>query len=276
MKQTIQPIFVQELFPEMRAELVRVLRSLNDEQWQMPTACAEWSVKDVALHILADDMGYLSRHRDKDGIEGKFDNFDDLVVFINELNQTWVDAARRLSRRLLIELLEFTGVQFDAYLQTVDVYADTSPISWAGNQPSPMWLQIARELTEFWMHHQHICEGAGIDSLKNERFLGPVLSTFVHALPRTYRDIVAPIDTLIVFKVTGEVQASWHLVNEGDYWALYQATDMESTTTITIPAEIAWKIFTKGIAVAEARNHTQITGDIALGLSALSAVAILA
>lgn len=276
MQQTIQPIFVHELFPEMRAELLHILRSLNDDQWQLPTACAGWSVKDVALHILADDMGYLSRHRDQDGLTGKFDNFDDLVAFINDLNQTWIDATRRLSCRLLLDLLEFTGTQFEAYLQTINLYADTAPISWAGHQPAPMWLQVARELTEFWMHHQHISEAVGIRSLRDERFLRPVLSTFVHALPRTYRDMVAPVDTLIVFEVTGTIQASWHLVNEGEYWALYEETGFQPTTTITIPAEIAWKIFTKGVSPTEAQKHAQISGDVDLGITALSSVAILA
>ena len=40
------------LFPLMRAELLRVLNSLSADQWSAPTACAGWSVRDVALHIL--------------------------------------------------------------------------------------------------------------------------------------------------------------------------------------------------------------------------------
>lgn len=87
MKQPIQPFFVTDLFPEMRTELLQILHSLNDEEWQRPTACEGWSVKDVALHILADDMGYLSRRRDNDGIVGQFDDYRDLVNFINAQNE---------------------------------------------------------------------------------------------------------------------------------------------------------------------------------------------
>ena len=35
--------------------------------------------------------------------------------------------------------------------------------------------------------------------------------------------------------------------------------------TATIPQDIAWRIFTKGIARDDARAHVRVTGDTALG-----------
>mgnify|MGYP001473010431 CR=1 FL=1 len=59
------------LFAPMRAELLRVLHGLSDEEWDLPTACTGWSVRDVALHILGDDMGLLSGLRDSDSPPGR-------------------------------------------------------------------------------------------------------------------------------------------------------------------------------------------------------------
>src|SRR5687768_5123799 len=95
----IAPISLVDLFPMIREELLTILQSLTDEEWQAPTACTGWSVKDVALHILADDVGYLSRHRDQDGYTVPHETWEELVAGINAHNERWVEATRRMSRK---------------------------------------------------------------------------------------------------------------------------------------------------------------------------------
>ncbi len=58
-----EPILVLELFPELREGLLSLLSSLSPGDWERPTACPLWSVKDVALHLLGGEMGILSRRR---------------------------------------------------------------------------------------------------------------------------------------------------------------------------------------------------------------------
>ena len=147
MNRKIESLNVVHLFPEMRAELLSILKGLEAEDWEKDTACAGWSVKDVTAHILADDCGYLSRHRDKQGITFVTDSFDELVGLINQQNEAWVAVMRRLSTPLLLSLLEFTGQQLHDYLESINPQEETHAVSWAGNREAPMWLQIARELT---------------------------------------------------------------------------------------------------------------------------------
>jgi uncharacterized protein (TIGR03083 family) len=276
MKRPVEPLIAAHLFAEMRAELLRVLKSLSDEQWQAPTACTGWSVKDVALHILADEIGYLSNRRDKDGIYFDVKSWDELVEKINQQNDTWVRATRRMSRKILLAQLEFMGAQFAEYITSIDVHEETNPVSWAGNQNAPMWLQVARELTEYWMHHQHICEAVDVTSLKERRFLHPVLSAFVFALPHTLREVTAAVDTTVKFTVTGEAAESWCIIREADSWRLYADTDIEPATIVTMPETTAWKLFTKGIDAAIAKQQTTITGNQELGEILLNTVAIIA
>ncbi|MGD0750715.1 MAG: maleylpyruvate isomerase N-terminal domain-containing protein [Anaerolineales bacterium] len=47
-----KPVIVAALFPEIHAELLSLLKKLSVEDWQKPTVCSGWLVKDVALHIL--------------------------------------------------------------------------------------------------------------------------------------------------------------------------------------------------------------------------------
>lgn len=44
--------------------------------------------------------------------------------------------------------------------------------------------------------------------------------------------------------------------------------------TVTIPQDIAWRIFTKGIARENARQHARVTGDAVLGDHILNMTAI--
>ncbi len=277
MKRPLEPIQSVPLFAEMREELIRVLSGLLDEDWSKPTACAGWTVKDVALHLLADTLGYVSRNRDGDGIYFDTLDWDELIALINQHNDVWVRATRRLSRKLIISLLRLSGDQMNEYLCALPPDDDTTHrVSWAGNQPLPRWLEVARELTEFWMHHQHICEAVGITSLKTRRFIHPVLSAFVYALPSTYAAVQAASDTVVQLVVTGEGAGEWVVIREAQGWVLYAETDLPLTSRVIMSDDLAWRLFTKGITAEQARAGATVDGDQSLGEVLFSTVAILA
>ena len=71
--QPLEPVSIVALFPEVRRHLLALLAGLSAEEWRTPTACAGWSVKDVALHLLGGDLGNLSRRRD--GLTGALDAY---------------------------------------------------------------------------------------------------------------------------------------------------------------------------------------------------------
>jgi hypothetical protein len=48
----------------------------------------------------------------------------------------------------------------------------------------------------------------------------------------------------------------------------------ETISEVTIPQEIAWRIFTKGIAPEEARTRVQIAGDDVVALHILKMISI--
>src|SRR5205085_3149471 len=101
-----QPIIVADLFPEILAALLDLLSGLSEGEWAAPTVCPGWSVKDLAGHLLGDDVGMLSRRRDgyRHG-NAAFAGWNDLVAFINRQNAEWVEIARRFSPRLLCDML---------------------------------------------------------------------------------------------------------------------------------------------------------------------------
>jgi uncharacterized protein (TIGR03083 family) len=272
-----EPIIVTDLFPEVHASLLDLLSGLSAEDWGKPTACARWSVKDIAAHLLGGQLGILSRKRDAYAYSGSpIQNWDDLVTLINNLNDVWVKAASRLSPRVLCDLLTMSGEQVCAYFNTLDPYTTGDPVDWAGREPAPVWLDLAREYTEWWHHQQQIRDAVEKPGLKEPRFFAPVLDAFVRALPHTYRNVDANDGTLVALTISGDAGGRWLLRREDGGWRLYVDSAEKADAEAIIDQEIAWRLFCKGISKDEAVAGATVTGDRVLASKALEMISVIA
>lgn len=274
----LEPVLAAPFFPRIYAAHARLLHSLTPKQWDLPTVCTGWSVKDVALHMLSVDAGWLSGGRDHfhEPLNLNIDGWESLVAFINVRNESWVAATRRLSPRLLIELVPFFGGMLVDYINTLDPFEPGPSINWASDDAAPMWMQIGRELTERWTHHQQICDAVGATSLREADLVHAVLSMFVRAFPRTYRDVSAPDGTAITLTITGAGGGTWSLLRETGRWQLYGAVETQPAASVSLSTETAWRLFTKGITPEAGRAQSVIAGDLSLAEPVLNMVSILA
>lgn len=271
----VAPIIVIDLFEPMLDRLLQLLRQLSEHEWQNATPCEGWTVKDIALHLLGDEIGQLSRGRDKD-TSSTLPLGPDLVSNINRQNALWVEATRRMSPRLICDLLDMTGHEVINYFKNLDLMAMDRYVSWAGPDPAPVWFDVAREYTERWHHQQHIRETVGQPGLTEAAFLMPVLDTFVRALPYTFRAVVAPEQTVVKLTVVGEAEQSWCLLRKEARWSLFTETSFSPSAAVTMDQETAWRLFTKGIAKEQAKEKAHIQGNESLASTLFDAVAIIA
>jgi uncharacterized protein (TIGR03083 family) len=211
----------RQLFPRLRAELTSLLRGLSGRDWERATACPGWSVHGVVAHLLGVELGNVSVRRDRWALgpaEG-----EDLDSWLNAFNQQWVDAARRISPALLIELLNVAGRRFDEHLAFLDLDATGGPVEWAtGSDPAPVWLDVAREYMERYVHQQQIREATGRPRL-GPAFTSPVLTTAAHALPRALDQVTRPPGTVVTFIAEGAGGGTWHVVRAATGWELVPA-----------------------------------------------------
>jgi uncharacterized protein (TIGR03083 family) len=271
------PVLVSDLFPHVLDSLLALLSGLTAGDWEKPTVCEGWSVKDVALHLLGVEVGILSRKRDGVSSSAKpIRDLDELVALINDLNVIWVRATRRISPRLLSDLLEFTGRQVCEYFASLDPHVLAGPVTWAGPDPAPVWLDLAREYTERWHHQQHIRDAVGKPGLTEPRFFAPVLQAFVRALPQTFRHVDAAGGTLVAFTISGRAGGHWFLLREQDRWGLYVDVPGKPEAQVIMDEDTAWRLFTRGLDRTEAQARTTLLGDRSLGLKVLDTVSILA
>jgi uncharacterized protein (TIGR03083 family) len=272
------PILITDLFSPTLDALIELLAGLSPEDWKRPTVCDGWTVKDVAIHLLAVDIGNLSRKRDGFSLTPKkpICSSQDLLEFINDLNQSWISAGQRLSTALLTDLLRFVGQQVSAYFDTIDPFALGEPVSWAGPEPAPNWLDLAREYTERWHHQQHMRDAVRKPGLKEVRFFAPILDAFVRAMPYTYRSITAPEGTCVTLCISGDAGGQWTIRLEEKAWVLFTGAEEPLDTKVTINQEDAWRLFTKGIDPKQVRGRSSIVGAEDLGARIFQMVSIIA
>jgi len=277
----LKPMLTAHLFPKVDGLLLELLRSLSPKDWEKQTVSPKWKVKDVAAHLLDTPLRGLSIARDR--YAPRVPNLDSpaaLAAYIDRLNEEGVSLYRRLSPAVLISLMEIACRQLADYHALRDPYA-MAPygVSWAGEEKSANWFDTAREYTERWHHQQQIrlaVDGPGNarPGIMTRELYYPVVHCFMRALPFTYRNVSAVPGTTIRIRVSGDCGGEWYLYRQEKAWLLTESERGQHAAGITIPQEIAWRIFTKGIDRASASSQATITGDSVLALPVLGMVSI--
>ena len=270
-----EPILVVDLFPLERAALLDLLESVDPPAWERETVCAGWAVRDIVAHLVGDDLGLVSRGRDA-YLPTRRDD-EDLLSFVNRQNAEWVQAARRLSPAVLRTLLRIGARETQRHFESLDPFEIGGPVSWAtGGEPAPIWLDLARELTERWHHQQQIRDAVGAHPMMDPRIVRPVLATFAYAIPRTFRAVQRPPGTVVTLLVSGESGGAWSIVREGDVWHLYVGRPTSVQAEVELTQDDFWRLVTKGITTAVAEERGRLAGDLELARRLLTTVAIIA
>jgi len=273
-----KPILTAHLLPIVEARLIELLKSLRASDWKTATIAPGWKVKDVASHLLDTQLRKLSIVRDGylPGPPPPIKSHADLVALVNRLNREGVEKYRPLSPAVLIALMEVASREHAAFHQSLDpMELAEFGVSWAGETQSPNWFDTARELTERWHHQQQIRLATNKPGIMTRELYHPVLDCFMRALPFTYRTITADAGAHLRFNVSGDCGGSWYLVRQENGWRLIDTPEGRELSETTIPQEIAWRIFTKGLDRQSARSQVTVRGDEALGGHVLSMISII-
>jgi uncharacterized protein (TIGR03083 family) len=274
----LPPISIAHRFPELHHKLVELLRVLEPREWDLPTVAPAWNVRDVAAHLLDTQQRLVSRLRgEPQPRPPEIRSTADLVAFINALNADGVRRYRGLDPPALIAMLEDGAAGFAQYHQSLDPFAAAMfPVSWAGESSSPNWFHTAREFTERWHHQQQIRLATDRPGIMTPELYHPVIDCFMRALPFRYLDVARPPGTVARITVAGGCGGRWQLRRDRDSWQLIDEPARPADAEATIPQEIAWRIFTRGMTREDAERQVRVSGDADLARHVLGMIAIVA
>lgn len=262
-------IEVRHLFPELYSELIKLLENLSIDKWSSPTSSSKWTIKDIVAHLVDSDLRRLSFQRDNfvPPIYGKqIGNDKELLEYINYLNNSWIEVSRRLSPAILIDLLKYISIEIPKLLNTLDMDSEALfGVSWAGEVKSKCWFDIAREYTEKWYHQQQIREAIGKPLLVEQKWIHPLIDTFVRGLPNIYQKTFPDNINKIVFLCVEDISYGTWILKKNNSWELFVGETSEYSSKVIMNADTAWRMFSKNISKEEAKRYITIEGDKDLG-----------
>jgi hypothetical protein len=254
------------LIQNVQKELIGLLRNLSQEEWYVESSSTLWNVKDIAAHLLDGDIRRLSLHRDNHKLQPPSQiepSYNSLVQYLNQLNNLWVDAAKRFSPKLIISLTEILLPQVIGHFKNLDPDGIALfPVAWAGEETSSNRFDFAREYTEKWHHQQQIREATGRPLLIGRKWLHPLIETLIRGVPPMFnRETGLSVDETIGIRITGAFDDRWVLKRSGSKMKMYKSKDSSCDTEITMDDNTAWRLFTKSMTAGEAREKMEVRGN---------------
>lgn len=264
-----EKIEVRHLFPELYSELKNLLQNLSIDKWNYPTSSSKWTVKDIVSHLVDTDLRRISFQRDNfipSPNSKQIRNDKELLEHINYINNSWVEVSKRLSPTILIDLLNYVSVEIPKLLSSLDMEDEALfGVSWAGEEKSKCWFDIAREYTEKWYHQQQIRMAVNKPLLVEQKWLYPLLDTFIRGLPNIYQKNIPYSNNGIVFLCVEDISNGNWILKKNKTWELFVGDTLEYSSKVIMNADTAWRMFSRNIYKEEARRRITIKGDIVLG-----------
>lgn len=267
------------IFPILNKELIHLLKSLKPADWNKKTVCPNWTIRDIAIHLLDTNLRRLSIGRDGHSYlkNKEFATYEESISYLNQLNADYVNAMRRVSTNILIEMIEKYQDELLVYFNELDPFdMAIFPVRWAGKEHSENWFDMDREYTERWLHQQQIRFALNNQKLLEREFYLPYLKTSIQALPYTYLKVKALIGATVKVEIVGDAGGAWVIKREKNNWNFVEGDLENPDALVYIDQQIAWLLFSKGIKPLDAQQYYQLHGDVELASHALNMVSVMA
>jgi uncharacterized protein (TIGR03083 family) len=262
------------LFRPLHRELIGLLESLNPADWERETLAGDWKVKDVAAHLLDGGLRRIAAGRDRHlpPPPVPIHTPQDLARFINDLNRVGTAFGRRLSPRVLTDLLRVTGEWAAEHFESLPLHERALwPVSWAGEAESENWMDIARDYTEHWHHQMQIRDAVGAARLLEPRWMEPLLDVSVRALPVAYANLGSPEGTAVTLEVVGPTSGAWSVFREGDRWRVAGGRPGRPDAVVRLAADDVWRVLFNAVRSPGLSQRIVVEGNPELARPLLDA-----
>jgi len=264
----VPPTDTRRFFRPVATELTTLLRALPADAWDRPTVAGTWRVREIIAHLVDVSMRQLSLHRDRHTppappqpprTEREF------VAFINGLNGQWIDAARRISPRMLTDLYEFVAAALADFTESFpDDGPALFPVSWAGDERSDGWFDLGREFTEQWHHQAQVRDAVAAPPLRDPAWLHAVLLIALRGLPHAFRESRVETGRTLTIEITGTAGGVWTLKRDAGGWTLWAGQESGESARVTMSDDTAWRLLFNALSPENAESLVGRSGDPAV------------
>jgi uncharacterized protein (TIGR03083 family) len=237
-----------------RAALLGVLAPVGGAEWDRPTVCTEWSVKDVLAHMVEGELNVGRVYRGELRESGHVDPEEGIA--------RW----RALPGEAVRAALWQHGIATQRVLDAMTDETWRAPIKIFGCSEVRQLVRL--HLFDLVVHGHDLTDGLGLPPVWSAR-LRFVVEFVVRAGPFTLRRRRVPPEGALGLHVDGR---SWTLDGREGDWSL---SAEPAPATVTLPPEALVLATTGRRAVAEPPSHGAVKGDRATAERILGAWQVL-
>ncbi len=265
---------VVDQMTQVWVSLASACEGVRAPQWDLPTDCPGWTVKDQLSHLIGIERLLLG-----DPAPPPLAAIPDHVTnAFGELNEAWVDARRpRPGEEVLEEFVEVTNRRLDA-LGTMPA-AKFDEIGWSPVGQVPYREFVETRILDTWAHEQDIRRALSRPGGRNGVGEAVTLDRCARSMPFVVGKRVAPPDgTTVLFSVVGVMGRKVGVrVDEGRASLVPDDPDAKPSVTLNMDQEAFWRLGFGRVAPSRvlATGQVQIEGDVALGHQVLESMAFM-
>ena len=250
-----------------------LLAGLADTDWERPTECPGWTVKDQVSHLIGTESLLLGRPSPP----GPAELPDYVKNPMGERNEAWVAERRaRPPADVLAEFREVTGARLAALRSMTDEQMAAITVGPTGQVPYEEFMRI--RVMDNWVHEQDIRRAVGQAGHLDGVAVVASLARFTSALPFVVgKRAAAPEGTTVVLELTGPVEETVAASVTDGRGRPVVAPDTDATVHIRMTAETYTRLSCGRLTAAQALadGAVSVEGDRALGERVLAGMSIM-
>lgn len=240
---------------EQSDELDGLVAGLDDAGWGLPSACPEWTICDVVLHLAqTDEMATASAEHRFTAAATAFENRaaeSATRATVDDLAGLAVAAERGKPGRDVYERWKAASA---AQAKALAAHEPGARLAWMAGELSALTLATTR-LAELWIHTGDVADGLGLELPPTGR-LRPIARLAWRTLPYAFRRAGKALSGPVAVELTGP---------DGRRWAF--TPDEPAATTVTGPAHDFCRVAARRMAPADsALSARGPDAELVLGL----------
>lgn len=246
--------------------VIAVADGLAPDEWDLPSPCPGWTVKDNISHVIGTEAMLLGRPTPEVVLP---DDLPHVRNDIGRINEQWVESYRRRTTADVLADLHGVVAERRAALATMDQAAfDTESFTPAGPDTYGRFMRI--RVMDIWFHEQDVRQAVG----RPGHLEGAAPTTTLDEVAATLGYVVgkkagAPAGSSVRFELTAPIARRID-VEVGDRARVVDHLAGEPTTTLTVPGDRFLRL-----VGGRGADPAAVTGDRELGDAVVDNLAFL-
>jgi uncharacterized protein (TIGR03083 family) len=253
---------VVDQLTQVWASVVNASEQLDERQWDLPTDCPGWTVKDQLSHLIGIERMLLG-----DPAPPSLAVVADHVTNdFGQMNEAWVEARRSVpGSEVLAEFVETTNRRIDALSAMTTAQFDE--VGWSPIGDVPYRQFMATRLIDCWAHEQDMRRALGRPGGRNGAGEAEVLDRCEQTMPYVVGKRLAPPDgTVVLLAVTGVMGRHVSVAVQNGRAAAVAAFDGPPTMSVTMDQDAFWRLCFGRVSSDGVLAEGQVTieGDVSM------------